>query len=568
MRKFILLISLAVFAFTVSAQTILVEDNFDSYTVGETVSSQSTQGWFAWTGTASEEAYVSDEQSYSGTNSMKLIPNNDMVLDLGNKTSGIYQVEFRYFVATGSEGYFNIEHIFGSEWAFSCEFAAGTMTLNNDEATAPTFTYTEDAWLYFDINIDLGNDLITLDLDGVELSSWTFSETEGGGAGTNQLGCINYYAPTGNTYYVDDFVYTEIESGLTPPTIDLTTTTITTATGDDETISFSNTGEEEMSYKAYPIYDDPTQSKNGTKDGIMNIDGDATSSVGWTGETTGFVATRFAPEIVSPFIGQEITSVDVAIGNLPLDSEITIYVWEKEGFITPGTSTILSQKTLTVTANSWNTVNLEAPILLDGEEIWIGYGFTQPVDSFCVGTDGVANIANSNYKKLGPVWSEFTGIDGNGNWNIRANVTGTSWSEWMSVAPANGTVAAAASQDLTVSFDATGLENGEYTGNIVVGCNDAATEWSEIPVTYTVFVGIDNISKTLATYPNPTSDIFNIETTSTIENVEIYSVNGQLVNIIDVNDSKCTLDLSSYNGIFTIKINTIDGQITRRVVVE
>jgi hypothetical protein len=65
----------------------------------------------------------------------------------------------------------------------------------------------------------------------------------------------------------------------------------------------------------------------------MNIDGDIASSVGWTGETTGFVATRFAPAVVGPFIGQEITSVDVAIGNLPLNSEITIYVWEKGGFI-------------------------------------------------------------------------------------------------------------------------------------------------------------------------------------------------------------------------------------------
>ena len=569
MKKIILLIGVIAFAFAASAQTILFEDDFESYTAGTSLASQTTD-WTTWSDApgGSEDAMVSDAQANGGLNSMNVTADNDMIYNLGNKTSGVYQVDFYYYVATGSEAYFNIQHIFADEWAFSCTFAAGTMTLANDAATAPTFTYTEDAWLYFDINIDLGNDLITLDLDGTELASWTFSELEGGGVGTNQLGCINFYGPANNNYFVDDFVYTEIESGLTPPTIDLTTSSVTTTTGDDETIAFGNTGEEAMNYVAYPVFDDNFSGKNGTKDGVMNIGGDLTGAVGWTGETTGFVATRFAPEIVRPFMGQEITSVDIGIADLPLGSEITMYVWEKGGFITPGASTILSQKTLAVTADSWNTVNLDVPILLDGEEIWIGYEFTQPVDSFCVGYDDVANVPGANFKKLGPAWSEFTGISGLGNWSIKANVTGTSWSEWMSVAPADGTVAADGSQDLTVSFEATSLANGDYTGNIIIGCNDQATEWSEISVTYTVFVGIDDVKKTLATYPNPTSDIFNIETTSIIENVEIYSVNGQLVDIINVNNAKCTLDLSNYAGVYIVKINTKDGQVIRRVIVE
>jgi len=567
MRKIILLFSALAFVFAASAQTVLFEDNFDSYTAGETVTSQST-GLFAWTGSASEEAYVSDEQAYSAANSMKIVANNDMVLDLGNKTSGVYQVEFYYYVASGSEGYFNIEHIFGSEWAFSCEFAAGTMTLNNDEATPPTYAYTEDAWLYFDINIDLVNDLITLSLDETELTSWTFSEEEGGGAGTNQLGCINFYGPAGNTYYVDDFVYTEIESGMIPPTINVTTASITTATGDDETASFGNTGEEEMTFVAYPIFDDNWSTKNGTKDGVMNVDGDNSgNAVGWADEITAYIATRFSPEVVRPFMGQEITSVDIYIGDATT-GDITVYVWDKDGFIIPGTTNILDQVTHTPTAASWNTITLNTPILLTGDEIWVGYYLTAPLDSYCVGIDDVTTIAETNYIKSGPVWSEFGGISGSGNWNIRANVTGSSWPEWMSVAPAAGTVAAAGNQDLTVSFDATGLVDGEYTGAIMVGCDDSESEWNEIPVTYTVIVGIDDIVKTIATYPNPTTDIYNVETTSIINNIEIYNTAGQLVNRINVNDAKCTLDLSEYNGVFIININTVDGQVTRKVIVE
>lgn len=567
MRKFLLLISAFAFIYVANAQTILFEDNFDTYTAGETVTSQST-GWFAWTGSASEEAYVSTEQAYSAPNSMKVIPNNDMVLDFGNKTSGVYQVEFYYYVATGDEAYFNIEHIFGSEWAFSCEFAAGTMTLNNDAATPPTFTYTEDAWLYFDINIDIGNDVITLDLDGTELASWTFSEEEGGGAGTNQLGCINFYGPAGNTYYVDDFVYTEIESGVAPPTIDVTTMSITTGTGDDETASFGNTGEEEMSFVAYPVFDDNWSTKNGTKDGVMNVDGDnAGNAVGWASEITAYIATRFSPEVVRPFMGQEITSVDIYIGNAPA-GDITVYVWDKGDYIIPGTTNILDQVTHTPTADSWNTITLNTPILLTGDEIWVGYYLTAPLDSYCVGIDENTTLAETNYIKSGPVWSEFSGISGSGNWNIRANVTGTSWPAWMSVSPANGTVAAAGNQDLTISFDNTGLTDGEYTGNVVIGCNDSESEWNEIPVTYTVLVGIDNVLKSVATYPNPASDIFNIETTSSINNVEIYNTAGQLVNIIEINDTKCSIDVSEFNGIYVMKINTVDGQVIRKVIVE
>ncbi|MDD2636162.1 MAG: hypothetical protein PHW82_11785 [Bacteroidales bacterium] len=537
MKKILFLSIVLLCGYFALAQTVLFEDNFDSYTAGDPITTQSTD-WTTWSGatTGGEAALISTAQANSGANSLNIIANNDMIYSFGNKTSGVYQVEFNYFVPTGSEAYFNLEHVFGVEWAFSCTFASGTMTLANGAATAPTFSYTEDTWLNFDIFIDLGNDLIKLSLGGTELASWTFSTLEGGGSGTNQLGCMNFFGPANNNYYVDDFVYTQIESGVAPPTIDITIAPITTATGDNETISFGNTGEEGMNFSAYPVFDDSFSAKNGSKDGVMSIDnGNFASSVGWTGEATGFVATRFAPEIVRPFMGQEVTSVEIGINHLPLNSEVTVYVWEKGGFITPGAATILSQKTQTVTMGSWNIIDLDSPILLDGEEIWIGYGFTQPVDSFCSGMDDAANISGANYAKFGPVWAEFTGIDNVGNWSIRAHVTGSSWPVWMSATPATGTVAAAGSQDITLSFDNTSLENGDYTGNIIIGCNDQESEWNEVPVTYTVFVGIDNVKQSVATYPNPTSDIFNIETTSTIENVEIYNTAGQLVNTLNVN---------------------------------
>ena len=92
---------------------------------------------------------------------------------------------------------------------------------------------------------------------------------------------------------------------------------------------------------------------------------------------------------------------------------------------------------------SWNTITLDAPIYLSGDEIWVGYHMTAPLNTYVVGMDGVANIPATNYIKSGPVWSEFDGVEGNGNFSIRANVVGAAWNEWMTVTPATGTVAGA-----------------------------------------------------------------------------------------------------------------------------
>lgn len=569
MKKILLLSSVLLFAYFAIGQTVLFSDDFESYTAGTSLATQTTD-WTTWSDEpgSAEDAMVSNTVANSGTNSLNVVVNNDMIYNFGNKTSGVYKIEFYYYVSAGSAGHFNLQHAFGSQWGFEYDLIGGTATLKNGVTPSPTTTYTEDTWYHYVIDVDLGNDLISITIDDVLFTSWPFSNTTTATGGMNQLGCFNFYGPTNNNYFVDDFVYTEIESGLTPPTIDLTVTPITTATGDDETISFDNTGEEELSFVAYPIFDDNFSAKNGTKDGIMHVDGDNNeNAVGWTNELTLYVATRFAPEIVRPFMGQEITSVDIYINDAPA-GDITVYVWDKDGFITPGTTNILDQVTITPTATSWNTITLNTPILLTGDEIWVGYYLTAPAGTYCVGIDDELNIPGANYIKSGPVWSEFDGITGSGNFNIRANVTGTSWPIWMSVAPATGTVAAAGSQNLTLSFDNTELENGDYTGTLAIGCNDQESEWNEIDVTYTVFVGVDDVKQTLATYPNPTTGIFNIETSSIIDNVEIYNTAGQLVNVINVNNSKCVVDLSNNTGVYIVKINTIDGQIIRRVICE
>jgi hypothetical protein len=57
---------------------------------------------------------------------------------------------------------------------------------------------------------------------------------------------------------------------------------------------------------------------------------------------------------------------------------------------------------------------------------------------------------------------------------------------WFSMDPVSGTVATNSSMPIQVTFDATGVEPGDYTTEIVVQSNDPVTPSLSIPVTMTV----------------------------------------------------------------------------------
>ena len=84
-----------------------------------------------------------------------------------------------------------------------------------------------------------------------------------------------------------------------------------------------------------------------------------------------------------------------------------------------------------------------------------------------------------------------------GNWLIRAtgiagggggDCSNPSDVPWLSESPASGTVAAGASQDVTVTADATGMNPGDYSALICVTTNDPDHALVAVPVSLTVTV--------------------------------------------------------------------------------
>lgn len=127
MKKLLLFSGILFAFFAMQAQTILIQDNFDSYTVGDKLGVVNTafSTWSAAPGTA-EDGTISNEQAASPSNSLKVAPGNDIILPLGNLTTGVYVIEFDYYVpSTGAGAYFNVLHSFAgssSQWALECYF--------------------------------------------------------------------------------------------------------------------------------------------------------------------------------------------------------------------------------------------------------------------------------------------------------------------------------------------------------------------------------------------------------------------------------------------------------------
>lgn len=573
MKKQLLFITLLLVTAFASAQTTLFSENFDSYTAGQTVNSQQPL-FYPWTGT--EHGYVSATQSHSPSNSMYIINDNDMVFDFGSKTSGEYNVNFWIYITAGQGGYFNVEHAFGTEWAFAFYFRTdGTCDLIEGGVTT-NFAYSFDTWIPIELNMNLETDQAKATVNSTEILTWTFSNEEDATGGTNQLDVINFYGlhqtasgVNASNYFVDDFEYIEIQSGLTPPSIDVVTTPISADGLSSITHPFGNTGEEDMDYVTFAEFADPSITST-MVNGQMNYDGDNKNAIGWASSFDVYAAVKFQGVNPASHLGQEIVSIDVFLNDAPVSTDITVYVWEKDGFIVPGTTTIIEQKTQAAVAGSWNTVLLDNPVQITGEEIWVGYFFTSPAGGYTLGVDSLPNIPGTCYVKTGPVWAEFTGISGEGNFNIRANVEGAGWPEWLSVAPATGTVVTSGTQDLTLSFNTAELITGTYNANVVIGCNDPAQEWTEIPVTLDYVVGIDNINKFgVMTYPNPATEHINIVTDSFINSLSIYSISGQLVNSFEVSAASTTIDVKNMSkGNYVMEIKVGNDVFKRNFIVE
>lgn len=195
-------------------------DDFQDYEPWKKLGPQSSC-WTTWTGQEGGAKDADVRRNNTTTNQyLKIKGNNpsggghqDVVLQLGDRTSGCYHLDFKIWLFSGHKGYYNIMHKFkanGSshddEWASNVYFdghGSGRLIVKN---VAHYFTYKMGEWINVSQHFDLDNDLTELHIDGKKVHRWRFSnQATKTHAGTKKLSAIDFY-PVNNQYefYIDD----------------------------------------------------------------------------------------------------------------------------------------------------------------------------------------------------------------------------------------------------------------------------------------------------------------------------------------------------------------------------
>lgn len=222
MKKLLLFASVIAAGPLLTAQTVLFEDDFESYTVGEGIAAQASDvGWQLWTaGQPQMDAMVSDMQASSGTNSIHLLQSAgvDIVYDVGTPLiTGKYDIEFKMYIPAGKEGYFNVMHNWdlnstnNYEWAADVYFSAnGQVTWTTGFTDGGAVAFDHDTWFDMKVAVDMDADLAKIYYNGEELVAWQWSLNNADGMpGLNQFKVVNFFAygpsQTNGDYYIDDF---------------------------------------------------------------------------------------------------------------------------------------------------------------------------------------------------------------------------------------------------------------------------------------------------------------------------------------------------------------------------
>ena len=203
---------------TASSLSQNIFDNFDEYKAGEYLGTESSGLWTTWSSSpgGTEDVLVNENNSFSPENSINLESEGtvmDVVLPLGDLSSGQWTLSFMMQIETGYGAYFNLLHDFAaaaSNWAVQVYFNAsgnGSLTIGgglNDLGT--TFSHPVGSWFEIKINIDIDQDVAEIYFDDVPVYNWMWSE--GSVTNSNIISALNLY-PNGqdgeaDSFYVDD----------------------------------------------------------------------------------------------------------------------------------------------------------------------------------------------------------------------------------------------------------------------------------------------------------------------------------------------------------------------------
>jgi hypothetical protein len=285
MKKFYLFLfgSLAL-AFTAKAQSSF-SDDFESYTVGQTIALASPV-WGTWSGNvAGEDAPISSEQAHSGTKSLKLYTTSttggpsDIILPFGGAhDAGDFNLDMWMYVVNGRAGYFNFqsETTTGTKWAADFFFEnTGKMYVNTDGNSIPKITgvsYPMGEWFNLKVQVSLSNNQWTVLINNSLAGQ--FNNT------ANKIASMDIYAYGSASelawLYVDDvsYSYTPLVPKATDASMYYLSSRSVGLTGDNIPLSFTMRN---LGTNVITSFDATVD--NGTSTNTYNITGQSIASL-------------------------------------------------------------------------------------------------------------------------------------------------------------------------------------------------------------------------------------------------------------------------------------------------
>jgi len=599
-------------SFDAAIEQILYYNEFDEYTAGDYIAVVDPDWWTTWSNSpgTTEDALISDEQSETPSNSIKVDGISDLVFKIGNKSSGKFLITFDYYVPSGFGAYYNLQHYQepGIEWAFEAYFAEdGTGRVNAGGENAATFTYNHDEWIEVVNVVDLDEDWAEVYFDEVLIHEWQFSTGAQGQINILQLGGANFFAGAEDgetpTYFIDNLALVALVPPAQSPTIDIDAAQIVTTIpeGDSETITrtLGNTGESTLVYNVVTSFNQPTSYKAASpwisttpagksvgvpveapnytggsaapanRDVTLTYSGENASAIGLTAANMWSVAANFTADMVVPYNGMYLTAVDVFV-NDPADAH-KIQVYDMGSVNLPGPGELLYEQDFFPNIGTWTTVVLTQPVYVSGRDLWVGYWMDQPEGVFPAGIDAGPANPNGNWIKSGMAWSHLD-AQFDANWNIRAQLTGEAGSVWLSVSPNAGEVEAGEFDELSIELDASGLTPlSIYKGRLHIRSNDPVNQQVNISVWITILTGVNEQGEQtyVSAYPNPANDVLFLKGNTEITAVILSNSLGQVVYEGTIGQRETRIATDKFDaGMYILTVQTANGTASQKIMIK
>ena len=237
MKKSLLsLIAALLLAGNLVAQTVVLSESFEAYTVGNGLMTEAAAAgndwWESWPQTPpATEPIISDDFASDGVKSARLFYGHDAVALLGEQSVGVYDLEFDILVPEGKNGYFNVLHHYAgsnSTWAMQVYLhmtndgqnstqAPGHGTVHAGSSGTADLPCVYDQWMHFRVHVDTDNDVAQLYFNvagqAEELyAEWQWSLDSFGENVTDRvLAAMDFYPPENaatSEYYLDNISVT------------------------------------------------------------------------------------------------------------------------------------------------------------------------------------------------------------------------------------------------------------------------------------------------------------------------------------------------------------------------